>query len=123
MYGGGLQLRGVFTGRRIKGQSDCASECGNSDTSADHLRESPLRKYAWIRNGAFGLKFILTNIIGIDYSHTYTKGVDEEEYILPLKREGGCRVYYRPMLKGCLKEGGWKVASEPEDQEPAIRRK
>ncbi len=64
-----------------------------------------------------GLKsaFFLDKTISLGYIHNnifiICKGKDEEEYALPLKRESGCGL---PGLKGCLKEGMWKVASEPE---------
>lgn len=38
------------------------------------------------------------------------KGDEEEEYALPLKRESGCPIW---VLRGRLKEGVRKVASEP----------
>ncbi len=52
----------------------------------------------------------------------YDKGNDEEEYASPLKRESGCpdaRKFSAEdgTLRGCLKEGLRKVASEPEDPE------
>ena len=61
----------------------------------------------------------LTNRVKVYYIQLYRnkicKGCDEEEYALPLKRESGCMTV-RCALKGCLKEGVWKVASEPEAQ-------
>lgn len=60
------------------------------------------------------IRKFLTKSPQMDYIHNiYCKGNEEEEYILPLIRESGCR----KVLRGCLKEGMWKVASEPEDPE------
>lgn len=49
---------------------------------------------------------------------TISKGCDEEEYAWPLAREDG----RRKALRGRLKEGMRKVASEPEGSKSAKRR-
>ena len=82
-------------------------------------RKSGLIKSARIRknyqtrlNCEISVNFELDKICRIAYSRQYNrKGSDEEEYVLPLKRENGCSD--AGALKGCSKEGMRKVASKP----------